>query len=182
MSNFTTVTGMTPVGAAFAVGGAILGAIGMSKKRKAARRKRRAQKEHALKAQKQLLGSVSEIRKEYAERAGFGRQEYLLKQQQGMLGYTQNLRGANQAIGQTGLAYGGGAEREKSSLEQSYTQERQAQKLGYKEGFWGLEREFEGELRGIQKGLLDIERIGAERGYDVPGRSIDTKSNLGGYK
>lgn len=176
-----TAMAANPLGAALAIGGAILGKIGMNKKRREERKRRRREKGHALKAQKSLIGSISDIRAEYAEKAGFGRQSYDLQQQQGMLGFNKNYGEASQQVGQSNLAYGG-ANKSRDLLSQGFQNENKSRNLAYKENFAGLERQYEGDLRGIQTGLLDIERTAANRGYEVGSKTINTNSNIGGYK
>ena len=146
-----------PVGAAFAVGGAILGAIGMRRRRKEERRRRRREKAHALKAQQGLIGTIDDIRAEYAERAGFARQGFESQQASSIVNYAQDLRGAQSIVGQTGFSYSGEGERGKNLLTGAFQDEYQARNLQYKEGFAGLERQYEGELRDIQVGLLNLE-------------------------
>ncbi len=177
--------GTSPLGAGMAIGGAIMGAIGMRKRRKAERKRKRRERAHALKTQEALISSVSDIREEYRERAGFGRKAFDQSLQAGMLDY-QSARGdiASQ-IGATGFAYSGGGQRASSMLDRSFAMRNQERKLGYEQEVFGLERQLEGELRGVQMGLLDLEATAASRGYRLQskgqsGPRVDTRADLGG--
>jgi hypothetical protein len=176
--------GANPVSAALGIGGAILGVIGMKKRRKEARRRRRREKRHALTAQNQLISSVKDIRSEYRERAQFGRKAFELGQQRGLLNFGQQSDEMNQSIGQTGLAYSGTLQGQKSMMEKSFDQENKDRSQGFQEQRFGLEKQLEGDLRGVQTGLLNLEATAMERGYSLGPKTkanINTQAKLGGY-
>lgn len=174
-----TAMAANPIGAAFAIGGAILGRIGMKKKRREEARRRERERKHALVAQRQLVGSIDAIRAEYAERAGFRREGYDLQQSQGLLNYGMDRQQADSSIGQSNLAYGG-ANKAREQLDMSFQNEYKGRQLEYKEGFSALERSYESDLRGVQTGLLNLQATAAQRGYKIPGVSVNTESNIGG--
>jgi len=177
-----TAIAANPISAGLALGGAILGAFGMRKRRKEERRRRAREKKHALKAQTQLLGSVSAIRDEYRERAGFGRQAFELGQARGLLNFKQDSEQMAGAIGQTGLSYSGTLETQRDQMETSFQQENLDRRQGYQEQRFGLEKQLEGSLRGVQAGLLDLEATAMSRGYNIGNKSnlVNTQADFGG--
>ena len=173
-----------PISVGFAVGGAILGKIGMNRKRREEQERRKKEREHAVKTQGALLGAVGDIRAEYRERAGFAREQYGLGREAGLLGYQQDRQAMDTAIGGTNLAYGGGAMAQSRMMDESFALDSDSRNLGYKSDYWGLEKQYEGELRDVKMGLLNLEATAAQRGYQIPGVgtgfNINQQGNLGG--
>jgi len=174
---------MEPFTIGMTIGGAILGKIGMRKRRREERKRRKAEKRLGLQAQKSLIGSISGLREEYQERAGFARQEFGLRQQSALQGYGIERESVDELIGSTGLAYGAGAENKGNSVDEAFGNQLKAERLAATERMSSLSRGFEGELRDTQVGLLNLERTASERGYSLPkmGANFNTNpSGLGG--
>ena len=181
----TALKGMGgPWGMALAGAGAIGGYFSMRARRKAERRRKRKEKAVAEGTQKQMLGSLADIKEEYAQRALFAREGYQAMQERTMTGYGVQDQQAQAAIGQSDLAYGGGAERQRDLVREGYEQQYASNKDAYGSQYWNLERALESDLRGVKTGLLNLEATAAQRGYRIPGvgAGVDTSSTLGGYK
>jgi len=169
---------------AMAVGGAILGGLGSRRRRREERARRSREKTVALRTQKSLQASVTDIRKKYQQEAGFMRQGFATQQMSGLQAFGVEMEGANQQIGSTGLAYGGGAERRKSLLEESMLLQQQDELTNVQRDFAQLGRQQMSEMRDVQVGLLNLEAQSAQRGYSIPSLGADfmkgKQTNLGG--
>lgn len=167
---------------AMAVGGAILGKIGMDKKRSEMRKQRAREQRHALTAQTSLINSVSGIRQEYRERAGMARNQFDLGQSSSILGYQQQRNEMDNIVGSTNMSYSGGAESQSSMLSQSFSNEMQQNRAGADRSFYNLNQQYTDELKDVQVGLLNLERNAANRGYSIPsmGAQFQSGGNVGG--
>tara|TARA_X000001382_G_C3165167_1_gene177618 strand:+ start:905 stop:1435 length:531 start_codon:yes stop_codon:yes gene_type:complete len=174
---------MDPVSIGFAVGGAILGNIGMRKKRREERRRRAREKKHALAAQTSLINSIGGLRDDYRERAGFARQDFNITQQGAIQGYQGERSAMDTLVGNTGMSYSGGAMEKSNRLDSAFKNQLTAQRLGAEQQMSSITKGFQSELRDVQVGLLNLERTSSERGYSIPsmGASFNTNpSGLGG--
>ena len=179
---------MTSMGGPWGVGlaavGAVAGYFSMRSRRKSERRRRGKEKIVAEKAQKGMIGSLAEIKEEYAQKATMAREGYAAQRERTQMGFEVRDMQAQSQIGQTGLSYSGGAERQRSLVGEDYANQTQQNRLGYESQFWNIERALESDLRGVKTGLLNLEATAAQRGYKIPGvgETVDTSSNLGGFK
>tara|TARA_R110002051_G_C8663961_1_gene489410 strand:+ start:288 stop:818 length:531 start_codon:yes stop_codon:yes gene_type:complete len=174
---------MDPISIGFAVGGAILGKIGMNKRRREERRRRARERVHAINAQKSLISSIGGLRQDYKDRAGFGRQEFSIRQQGAIQGYQGERSAMDSLVGSTGLSYGGGAQEQSNRLDSSFKTQLSGQRLGAEQQMSSLTQGFESDLRGVQVGLLNLEQTASQRGYSIPsmGANFNTSpSGLGG--
>ena len=174
---------MDPITAGMTIGGAILGKIGMRRRRREERKRRAREKKFALQAQTALIGTVDGLREDYRKRAGFIRSEFNLRQQSALQGYMGERSAMDTMVGGTNLAYSGAAETASNRLDQSFRTQLEAENLGAQQQLSSLTRGFESELRDVQVGLLNLERTASERGYSIPsmGASFNTNpTGLGG--
>tara|TARA_R100001594_G_scaffold21712_2_gene41884 strand:+ start:4608 stop:5132 length:525 start_codon:yes stop_codon:yes gene_type:complete len=160
-----------------AVGGAILGKIGADRRRREVKRQRRREKKVALRTQQQLMGSIGSIRSEYRQRASMARDMFSLGQRTAIGGYTQDRDAMDNIIGQTNMAYSGGAQQQSSLLNQSFQQELSARQIQGRQDFFNLNQQYQGELRDVQVGLLNLEANAARRGYSIPSMGANFKTN-----
>jgi len=152
-----------------------------SARRKERRRKRR-EKAFAIKSQAALTGETGNIRAEWAQKASFAREG--LETDRGSL-MNQWQTASQRAIGETGrsnLSYGGGAEMASRSIEKDFMGKNKGMELDYRRQFFNIQQGAESQLRDVQAGLLDLERVAMERGYKLPTQTVDTSANLGGYQ
>jgi hypothetical protein len=180
---------MDPITAGMTIGGAILGKIGMRRRRREERKRRAREKKFALQAQTALIGTVDGLREDYRTRAGFAREEFGIRQSSAIQGYQAERpsyleRSAmDTMIGGSNLAYSGSAETASKRLDDGFRTQLEAENLTARQEMSAITKGFESELRGVQVGLLNLERTASERGYSIPsmGASFNTNpTGLGG--
>ena len=174
---------MDPITAGMTIGGAILGKIGMSKRRREERRRRAREKKFALQAQTSLIGTVDGLREDYRTRAGFAREQFDVRQSSAIQGYQAERSAMDSMTGSTNLAYSGTAQTASSRLDEGFKTQLEAENLSARQEMSSITKGFESELRGVQVGLLNLERTASERGYSIPsmGASFNTNpTGLGG--
>jgi hypothetical protein len=155
---------MDPITAGMTIGGAILGKIGMRRRRREERKRRAREKKFALQAQTALIGTVDGLREDYRTRAGFAREEFGIRQSSAIQGYQA-------------------AETASKRLDDGFRTQLEAENLTARQEMSAITKGFESELRGVQVGLLNLERTASERGYSIPsmGASFNTNpTGLGG--
>ena len=94
-----------------------------------------------------MIGSLAEIKEEYAQKATMAREGYAAQRERTQMGFEVRDMQAQSQIGQTGLSYSGGAERQRSLVGEDYANQTQQNRLGYESQFWNIERALESDLR-----------------------------------
>jgi hypothetical protein len=174
---------MDPITAGMTIGGAILGKIGMRRRRREERKRRAREKKFALQAQTALIGTVDGLREDYRTRAGFAREEFGIRQSSAIQGYQAERSAMDTMIGGSNLAYSGSAQTASKRLDDGFRTQLEAENLTARQEMSAITKGFESELRGVQVGLLNLERTASERGYSIPsmGASFNTNpTGLGG--
>lgn len=129
------------------------------KARKKEAKMRRARKRRALKTESRLFGAAENVVKDFSMRKGFLSEEYDMGKEEGILSYGQGLQAFKDMSGQQGFANSGAMEQKKDNIITAYGQQQDQMSLSYDQGVYGINRQEESELRGIQDSLYELSGI-----------------------
>ena len=161
MGGFLAAAGGALSNAAPGIGavGAIAGFFSSYKARKKEASMRRARKKRAIKTESRLFGAAENVVKDFSMKKGFLSEEYGQAQEQGILNYGQGLQEFKNMSGQQGFANSGAMGQKKDDIITAYGQQQDQMRSSYDQGVYGINRQEESELRGIQDSLYELSGI-----------------------
>tara|TARA_R110002051_G_scaffold6890_1_gene32566 strand:- start:4544 stop:5086 length:543 start_codon:yes stop_codon:yes gene_type:complete len=137
----------------------VIGFFTSYKARKKEARMRRARKKRALKTESRLFGAAENVVKDFAMQKGFMTEDYGQEKRGGILNYGQGMQDFKNMSGQQGFANSGAMVQKKDDIISAYGHQQDAMRLSYDRGIYGINRQEESEIRGIQDSLYELSGI-----------------------